>query len=107
MMYTINLIPRMTVTVIPVSQEDTSLRRFQFRLQYDGADYVLTDETVELIMSNGATHPCTIEDGMAVLDAYADMTAEPGRFRSKLKIVDAGGGILFSAAFIIQIEEGA
>lgn len=104
MIYTVDLIPAERVTVIRCSQGDTSLRRFAFALKIGASDYALTAETVTFIQSNGAEHACTIMNGLAVLDAYADMTAEPGTFRCKLKIEDNGGGVLYSAAFILEVE---
>ena len=104
MQYMINLIPQQRVTVIRCSEDDTSMRRFVFQLMVGSSEYALTDETVTYIQSNGAEHECTIEDGMAVLDAYADMTADPGAYRAKIKIEDSGGGILYSAAFVLEVE---
>lgn len=104
MQYMINLIPQQRVTVIRCSEDDTSLRRFVFQLMVGSSEYALTDETVTYIQSNGAEHECTIENGMAVLDACADMTADPGAYRAKIKIEDSGGGILYSAAFVLEVE---
>ena len=104
MQYMINLIPQQRVTVIRCSEDDTTLRRFVFQLMVGSSEYALTDETVTYIQSNGAEHECTIENGMAVLDAYADMTADPGAYRAKIKIEDSGGGILYSAAFVLEVE---
>lgn len=107
MVYTINMIPGQAVQVVRVSQNDTSLRRFEFRLKIRTAAYALTDETVEFIQSNGARHACEIIDGAAVLDAYSDMTEEAGLFRAKLRIEDSGGGIAYSAAFVFEVEAAA
>lgn len=104
MIYKVNLIPQQRVTVIRCSEDDTALRRFVFQLMVGSSEYALTDETVTYIQSNGSEHECTIEDGLAVLDAYADMTADPGAYRAKIKIEDSGGGILYSAAFILEVE---
>ena len=64
-------------------------------------------EDIEFQQSNGAVHSCSIEDGNAVLDAYEDMTSDPGTFRSRLKITEAGGGVIHSAVFTLKIEEAA
>ena len=104
MIYIVNLIPQERITVIRCSAGDTSLRRFEFRLMVSASEYALTDETVTYIQSNGAEHQCTVTNGLAVLDAYADMTTDPGAYRAKLKIEDSGGGILYSAAFIMEVE---
>lgn len=104
MIYKVNLIPQERITVIRCSQGDTSLRRFTFQLLVGSSEYALTDEDITYIQSNGAEHSCTISDGLAVLDAYADMTTDPGAYRAKLKIEDSGGGILYSAAFIMEVE---
>ena len=100
----VDLIPRESVRYYRVSQGDTSARRFVFLPKIGTADYALTDETVEYTQSNGARHACQIIDGAAVLDAYEDMTQDPGVYRSRLKITDQGGGILYSAAFIVEVE---
>lgn len=103
MVYKINLIPGKEVQVIRVSQGDTSLRRFIFRLKHGTRDFALTTETVEYIQSNGAHHACTVENGYAVLDAYEDMTADPGKYFAKLKITD-NGGVIYSATFVVEVE---
>ena len=106
MRYQISMIPKATVTRCGVSQGDTSLRKFEFELM-QGAEMIALEgtETVEFIQSNGARHTCTIEQGRALLDAYEDMTAEPGSYRCKLKITETGGGIIYSAAFILEVEK--
>lgn len=101
---TIDLIPRESVRYYRVSQGDRSVRRFVFSLKIGAADYALTDESVEYTQSNGARHACRIENGAAVLDAYEDMTGEPGVYRARLKITDSGAGILYTAAFILEVE---
>lgn len=105
-MYRLNMIPKKETLEIFCSKGDTSLRRFIFEL-YNGDDPVglAGSETIEFQQSNGAVHSCLIEDGKVVLDAYADMTAEPGRYRSRLKIAEQGGGVIHSAVFTLKIEE--
>lgn len=107
MEYTINMIPGQAVQAVRVSQNDTSLRRFTFRLKVRRTVYTLTDEVVEFIQSNGARHTCAIIDGAAVLDAYSDMTDTPGQFRAKLRIAHPGGGTVYSAAFAFEVEAAA
>lgn len=94
-MYRLNMIPKKETLEIFCSQGDTSLRRFIFEL-YNGDDQISLDgtETVEFQQSNGV-----------VLDAYEDMTSDPGTFRSRLKITEAGGGVIHSAVFTLKIEE--
>lgn len=105
-MYRLNMIPKKETLEIFCSKGDTSLRRFIFEL-YNGDDPVIFagSETIEFQQSNGAVHSCLIEDGKVVLDAYEDMTSDPGTFRSRLKITEAGGGVIHSAVFTLKIEE--
>lgn len=106
MRYQISMIPKEAVTRCGVSQGDTSLRKFEFELMQGSQMIALNGtETVEFIQSNGSRHTCTIEQGRAYLDAYEDMTAEAGSFRSKLKITDTDGGIIYSAAFTLEVEK--
>lgn len=106
MEYKIDMIPQETATVIPVSQGDTSLRRFEFILTDGGNQIALSGtETAEFTQENGARHNCTIQNGKAILDAYADMTANAGQYRCKLKITESGGGVINSAAFVLKVEE--
>lgn len=108
MKYIIDMIPQRIATEIPVSQGDTSLRRFEFILIAGGNQIALSaTETAEFTQENGARHNCIIEDGKAILDAYEDMTANAGQYRCKLKITEAGGGVIHSAAFILKVEEPA
>lgn len=106
MIYKINMIPGRAVQTVRVSQGDTSLRRFTFRLKHLTSDYALTDERVEFIQSNGAIHDCQISNGLAVLDAYADMTAKAGNYIAKLRIT-SNGGVIYSAMFDFIVEEAA
>lgn len=105
-MYRLNMIPKKETLEIFCSKGDTSLRRFIFEL-YNGDDPVglAGSEDIEFQQSNGAVHSCLIEDGKVVLDAYEDMTSDPGTFRSRLKITEAGGGVIHSAVFTLKIEE--
>lgn len=107
-MYTLNLIPKKETLEIFCSKGDTSLRRFIFEL-YNGDDPVglAGSEDIEFQQSNGAVHSCLIEDGKVVLDAYEDMTSDPGTFRSRLKITETDGGVIHSAVFTLKIEEAA
>lgn len=106
MRYQINIEPQGTVTRVGVSQGDTSLRKFEFELIHDGEMIPLeTTQSAEFIQANGSRHLCEIEQGRAFLDAYEDMTAEAGSFRSKLKITDTNGGTIYSAAFILEVEK--
>lgn len=106
MQYKIDMIPQEIATVVPVSQGDTSLRRFEFVITSAGEQIALSaTETAEFTQENGARHNCTIQDGKAILDAYADMTANAGQYRCKIKITETGGGVISSAAFILRVEE--
>ena len=104
-MYTLNLIPKKETLEIFCSKGDTSLRRFIFEL-YNGDDQISLDgtETVEFEQSNGVTHQCSIENGHVILDAHANMTALPRRFRSRLKITNQNGETNNSAN-IEEVEE--
>lgn len=108
MEYIINLIPGKILTEIPVSQGDTSLRRFTFNLKA-GAEEITLDgtEAVEFLQSNGSRHLCAIEDGKAILDAYADMTENAGQYRCNLQITESGGGVIHSAVFSLKVEDRA
>ena len=107
-MISLSMIPQKQSLELFCSQGDTSLRRFIFEL-YNGDDPVIFagSETIEFQQSNGAVHSCSIEDGKVVLDAYEDMTSVPGIFRSRLKITEAGGGVVHSAVFTLNVEEAA
>ena len=107
-MYRLNMIPKKETLEIFCSKGDTSLRRFIFEL-YNGDDQISLDgtETVEFQQSNGAVHSCSIEDGKVILNAYEDMTSDPGTFRSRLKITETDGGVIHSAVFTLKIEEAA
>ena len=107
-MYRLNMIPKKETLEIFCSKGDTSLRRFIFEL-YNGDDPVglAGSEDIEFQQSNGAVHSCLIEDGKVVLDAYEDMTSDPGTFRSRLKITEAGGGVIHSAVFTLNVSEAA
>ena len=100
------MIPQKESLELFCSQCDTSLRRFTFAL-YNGNTQVLipSSATVLFQQSNGATHACSIENGLAVLNAYADMTAIPGRYRCNLKITEQDGGVIHSAVFTLNVEE--
>ena len=107
-MYRLNMIPKKETLEIFCSKGDTSLRRFIFEL-YNGDDPVglAGSEDIEFQQSNGAVHSCLIEDGKVILDAYEDMTSDPGAFRSRLKITETDGGVIHSAVFTLKIEEAA
>lgn len=106
MIYKINMVPGRAIQTVRVSQGDTSLRRFIFRLKYLTSDYALTDERVEFIQSNGAIHQCSIVNGLAVLDAFADMTAKAGHYIAKLRITNSGE-VTYSAMFDFIVEVAA
>ena len=105
-MISLSMIPQKQSLELFCSQGDTSLRRFIFEL-YNGDDPVIFagSETIEFQQSNGAVHSCSIEDGKVILNAYEDMTSVPGIIRSRLKITEAGGGVIHSAVFTLKIEE--
>lgn len=107
-MISLSMVPQKQSLELFCSQGDTSLRRFIFEL-YNGDDPVVLagSETIEFQQSNGAVHSCSIEDGKVVLDAYEDMTSDPGTFRSRLKITETDGGVIHSAVFMLKIEEAA
>ena len=107
-MISLSMIPQKQSLELFCSQGDKTLRKFIFEL-YNGRNLVLLDgtETVEFEQSNGVTQPCSIENGHVILDAHANMTALPGRFRSRLKITDQGGGVVHSAVFTLNVEEAA
>ncbi len=104
-MVTLDMIPKTAALKIQVSQGDTGARRFIFALRAGNAPYTLTTETVTFVQSNGVEHACTIADGKAVLDCYADMSAAAGIYRCKLRIEDGNGGVLNTAAFRLKVEE--
>ena len=107
-MISLSMIPQKQSLELFCSQGDTSLRRFIFEL-YNGDDPVVLagSETIEFQQSNGAVHSCSIEDGKVILNAYDDMTSVPGIFRSRLKITEAGGGVIHSAVFTLNVEVAA
>lgn len=107
-MISLSMIPQKQRLELFCSQGDKTLRKFIFEL-YNGRNPVLLDgtETIEFEQSNGVTHQCSIENGHVILDAHANMTALPGRFRSRLKITDQDGGVVHSAVFTLKIEEAA
>lgn len=107
-MISLSMIPQKQSLELFCSQGDKTLRKFIFEL-YNGRNPVLLDgtETIEFEQSNGVTHQCSIENGHVILDTHANMTALPGRFRSRLKITEQDGGVVHSAVFTLKIEEAA
>lgn len=107
MKYVINMVPQKSVVVVPVSLNDTGARKFTFILSNNGAVYTLTTETVDFLQAGGIEHACTIANGFAELDCFADMTATKGWYRCKLRITDTNGGVLNTAGFFLKVEGGA
>lgn len=103
MEYRLDITPRGSVTAVSVSQGDTG-REIIFRLFNGPEELTLTDEAVSFISENRAIEDCTIRDGRAVLQTSEDMTANPGQYRAKLKLVTADGEIN-SAGFILEVEK--
>ncbi len=106
-MIKIEMIPRKRVVKIYASQYDTGARKFEFELIHNGEAYPLTTETVTFVMPTGVEHDCTISNGRAVLDCYADMTAEAGVYRCKLRVTDTNGGVLNTAVVFMKVEVAA
>ena len=107
-MISLSMIPQKQSLELFCSQGDKTLRKFIFEL-YNGRNPVLLDgtETIVFVLRNGVTPQCSIENGHVILDTHANMTALPGRFRSRLKITEQDGGVVHSAVFTLNVEEAA
>lgn len=107
MIYQIDLIPQQGhVTMIPLSQGDTGAREIRFQITANGENIALNGtESVVLIQANGSRHACRIEAGEAVIDATADMTEYCGQYYCKLQITEQNGGVISTAAFILEVEK--
>lgn len=102
-MIKINMIPKTNVTMLTCSQGDTTLRKWTLSMYNGSQPWQIDFETVNLICSNGATVPGTIDGTTVVVDATAELTAKAGAFACMLEFTK-DTQILHSQTFMMIVE---
>lgn len=103
-MMRLNLIPKREYTRASCSWHDTTARKWQFHI-YNGKDrWQIDADSVTLECSNGAEVQGTIENNTVVVDCTAEVSADPGHYRAKLRFTK-GTAVLHTQAFDLWVED--
>ena len=101
-MVKISMIPNQILTTIKCSQNDTSLRKWEFQL-YANDVLIHPSGQYNLLCGNGA-NVLLVQDGdLLNCDCTADLSAEAGKFLCKIKNTN-GNETAYSSLFILNVE---
>ena len=101
-MVKISMIPNQILTTIKCSQNDTSLRKWEFQLYAN--DVILHPSgQYNLLCDNGA-NVLLVQDGdLLICDCTEQLSTKSGKFLCKIKNTD-GNEISYSSLFILNVE---
>ena len=104
-MIEINLVPKKDIPQITCSQADTTLRKWEFKLIHNDAEYVVPSGTsITFECSNGATSNATYENGIVYVDCNESISSKDGVFFCKLKMKN-GNEILSTERIKLWVEK--
>lgn len=96
------MIPNEPIVTLKCSQNDTTLRKWEFQLYANDA-LIVPLGSYSLICENGARIPLTIDGTSLFCDCTAELSANAGKFIAKIKNVN-GDETLYSSLMCIYVE---